>query len=56
MFKWIIFDNFDGSIKGTNDDKIAAKYAILEEYFIYNTQSGKWLNIDCDEIDIEEIK
>lgn len=34
MFKWVVVDIDDGSVVGTNDDKVAAEFAQAENYIV----------------------
>lgn len=53
-FRYIITDTFDGVLKGTNDRAIATEFAICEDYFVYDSETGNWMTSD-DEIPVTEV-
>ncbi len=42
-YRYIIWDSFDGVFKGTNNPDHADQFARIEDYSVYDTQSGKRL-------------
>lgn len=52
-YRYYIADTFDGDVKGTNDPKVALEFAICEEYFVVDTETGAWM---ADEGETREIK
>ena len=55
-FRYYITDTFDGLIRGTNDLEKAKNYALCEEYFVVDTESGDWLCAEGKTLPIEEVK
>lgn len=54
-FRYYITDTFNGCIKGTDNTKEAENFALCEEYFVVDTESGEWITPDS-RIKIEEVK
>lgn len=55
-FRYYIQDPFEGSIVGTDDDDVAKNYAICEDYYVIDTQTGEWVLSDLSRIEVEEAK
>ena len=55
-FRYYITDTFDGNVKGTNDDAVAAHYAQTPEYFVVDSERSVWLAEDGEAYAIEEIE
>ena len=51
-FQYLIISTFDGSVVGTNDDKIAKEFAQAEDYFVLDAKTNCVLIGD----ETEEIK
>jgi hypothetical protein len=43
-YRYYITDLFAGAIVGTNDKDVADSYALSEDNFVVNAQSGTWMN------------
>lgn len=52
-FRYYIADTFDGDMKGTNDPEVAKEFAICDDYFVVDTETGAWM---ADEGEAREIK
>jgi hypothetical protein len=52
-FRFYITDTFNGSVVGTDDKEQAQNYAQVEEYFVVDTETGTWLMIDNNIVDIQ---
>ena len=42
-FRFYITDLIDGSVKGTDSEAVVAELRESEEYFVVDTDTGKWL-------------
>lgn len=54
-YRYYIVDLFDGCVKGTNDEKTARDFAIGDEWYVIDTETGKWITGDED-MEIPEVK
>lgn len=54
-FRFYVTDTFDGCIKGTDDESVAKDYAQSEDFFVLDTQTGKWLSVEGS-VEIKEAK
>jgi hypothetical protein len=54
QFRYYITNLFDGKVQGTNDEKVADNVKDCEEYFVVDSETGKWLT-GSTPIDIGEI-
>jgi hypothetical protein len=54
-FRFIIVDQFDGCVKGTNNEVLALQFAECDEYYVIDSETGKWLVFNGP-TDIQEIK
>jgi hypothetical protein len=54
-FRYYITDLHAGSVVGTNDKELAESYALSEDSFVVDTQSGVWLST-CGEQEIKEVR
>lgn len=43
MFRYYIFDPFEGRPIGTNNFEIAKEYAICEDYFVIDAGKSTWI-------------
>jgi len=43
-YRYYITDLFAGAIVGTNDKDVADSYALSEDNFVVDAQSGTWMN------------
>jgi hypothetical protein len=41
--RFYIVDTTDGTVRGTDDEKIAKEYAESEEFFVIDSKTDKWL-------------
>lgn len=39
-YRFLIYDEFDGAHKGTNDEKLARNYAEVDEYHVVDAERG----------------
>lgn len=57
-FRFYITDLNDGRVKGTNNESIAASYAYCEDFFVVDSEAGKWIAgneiLEVEEIDAVE--
>lgn len=56
LFQFYITDNYEGSIKGTDDVHQAELYAGSEDHFVVDTETGEWLLPDGARTPVEEAK
>lgn len=42
-FRFIITNTYDGELQGTDEIKQAQKFAKNEDYFVYDSETGEWL-------------
>lgn len=56
-FRFLIVDNFDGAVKGTNDEDKANDHSYSEDFFVIDTQHqlGQMWITDGGPSDIEEM-
>jgi hypothetical protein len=54
MFRYYIFDPFEGKPVGTNSSTVAEHYAMCEDYFVIDTEQNLWLMSLGVMADIEE--
>lgn len=54
-YRYYIVDLFDGCVKGTNDEKTARNFSICEEWYVIDTETGKWI-VGDEDMEIPEIK
>lgn len=45
-YRYYITDLFEGCVKGTNSDEMAAYYAQCEDYFVVDSETGEWVQLD----------
>lgn len=45
-FRFYIIDTGYGCIKGTDDEAVAAEFAVCEDYFVVDTDTNTWLAVD----------
>ena len=55
MFKFYIFDPFEGRPLGTNNAEVAKEYAICEDYFVVNAENSTWVMTDLSEEPIIDV-
>jgi predicted Fe-Mo cluster-binding NifX family protein len=53
-FRFYITDTYDGCIKGTNDPEAARAFAECEDFFVVDTETGRWLVSAQDDVEIED--
>jgi len=53
-FRYMITNTYEGSIQGTNDEEKAIALSQSEDYFVADSETGKWLSFG-ELRDIEEI-
>lgn len=54
-FRYYIADLHVGAVIGTNDKELAEAYALSEDSFVFDIQSGMWLST-CGEQEIKEVR
>jgi hypothetical protein len=54
-YRYIIWDSFDGSFKGTNDTQVAEEYSEANDFSVYDSERGMWLS-DHEEYDIAPLE
>lgn len=47
-WKFLIMDPFSGSYKGTNSKEVADAYAVNEDFFVADVETGEWLTPSVD--------
>ncbi len=52
-FRYYITDIYQGEILGTNSSETAESLADCEDYFVVDSETGKWLT-PCEALDIQE--
>lgn len=55
-FRFYIAELFNGQVVGTNDQETARDLAMSEEYFVIDSETGRWLVLDNTTIEIEEVQ
>lgn len=53
-FRFYVTDTYDGCIKGTNDPVAARVFAECEDFFVVDTETGRWLVSTQDDVEIED--
>ena len=53
-YRFYITDIFNGKILGTNSETVARELSQSEEYFVVDTQSNVWFNVNGEDLEIEE--
>lgn len=53
-FRYYITNLFDGKVQGTNDERVVDSVKDCEEYFVVDSETGKWIT-GSTPIDIGEI-
>lgn len=43
MFRFYIFDPFEGRPLGTNSKEVANQYAMCDDYFVIDAEQNLWL-------------
>ena len=52
-FRYYITDLFEGCVTVTNDTNKAKNYCTCSDYFVVDSETGKWMS-ENEEIEIEE--
>lgn len=55
-FRYYITNLHVGAIEGTDYESVARSFAASCEYFVVDTETGKWIAESGNEFDIQEIK
>lgn len=58
-FRFIITDLGMGYLRGTNDEEVAQSCAECEDFYVFDSQSEKWIACGVnglEEVEIEEFK
>ena len=55
-FRYYITNTFNGCVEGTNDIERAEELADWEEFFVVDADTGQWLNVGGERLEIEESK
>lgn len=43
MFRFVITNMFEGAIEGTDDEQSANDFSFCDDFFVYDTRTGKWI-------------
>lgn len=54
-FRFIITDTLDGCLKGTNDEEAAQNLARSEDFFVYDSQEGVWIDSALEMQELKEV-
>ena len=54
-FKYYVLDTMDGQVFCTNSDEEASAFSNSEDYFVVDTSTGEWLQINEKRVPIEGI-
>lgn len=46
MFRYYIFDPFEGRPVGTNSTEVAYEFAAAEDFFVVDTNTNRWLDME----------
>ena len=52
-FRFYVTDLHQGLICGTDDAETARDFSASEDYFVVDTETGKWLTTD-DDVEVQE--
>ncbi len=54
-FRFYITSLMNGAILGTDSETTARDYAVSEDYFVVDTETGLWLAVDGHDMEVLEI-
>lgn len=54
-FNYYIIDTFNNDVKGTNSKSVAEDFAQVEEYFVVQTETGRWILPGNDSVEVKAI-
>lgn len=54
-FRYYITDTGEGAVFGTNSEEVAHQWSSSEDYFVVDTETGSWIDIDQEHRSIEEM-
>lgn len=52
-FRYYITDLMEGNICGTNSVETAEYFALSEDYFVVDSETGMWLNADGEPYEVQ---
>ena len=52
-FRFYITDTFEGQIVGTDSEATALNFATNEDYFVVDTETGRWLQSGSESAEVE---